>query len=203
MVSATPARSGARGVSAGWGWVWVSGLALGLLGLGPWLLRPEGLASPPAPPARMEAPVPVPLPAPQAAPRGAETASASVATPVTAAVRILALRQDSRGRWLARLQVGDDAPRLVQAGDVVAHGLRVEQITGEGLTLRRGLLQEQLAFAGAVPRRPIDPQSPPAPAPAVIVSPPGQEPPRSSGVERAVQRALQGPHGQAGLGSGR
>ncbi|MBB2487536.1 hypothetical protein H5407_20060 [Mitsuaria sp. WAJ17] len=105
-------------------------------------------------------------------------------------MRLLALSQDSRGRWLARLQVGEDPARSAQAGDVVAHGLRVERIAAEGVTLRRGLLLEHLPFAGPVQRSPVASHPQPAPAPSVIVSPPGQDPPRSSGVERAIERAV-------------
>lgn len=113
-------------------------------------------------------------------------------------MRILALRQDRHGRWLAQLQVGEDPPRLAQTGDVVARGLRVEHIAPGGLTLRRGLQLEQLAFAGPVRAGPSGPQPRPPPAPSVIVSPPGQDAPSSSGVERAIQRAS----GMAGLGTG-
>lgn len=107
-------------------------------------------------------------------------------------VRVLALTSDRHGRWLARLQAGDDAPRLAQPGDVLAHGLRVEGIEPGRVILRRGLQLEMLAApAPALTRaKPVEPL--PAPQPAVIVSTPGHEPPRTSTVDRAIQRAVPG-----------
>lgn len=206
MVSPTPARPdpvvAAQDRRWRWGWIWGGGLALGLLAAGGWLPgAADGGAGPAAvrrpPPASAEAPVSAqPLAPPQTAP-SVVPASAEPA-PTKAAVRILALHQDRHGRWLARLQVGEGPPQLAQAGDVVARGLRVERIAADGLQLRRGLQLEPLAYAGPVEAGPAGPLQRQPPAPSVIVSPPGQEAPGSSSVERAILRAS----GQTSLGSG-
>lgn len=129
-----------------------------------------------------------PTPSPALPPQLAVNASSAL--PLR--VRVLALEQNRHGRWLARVQTGDGPPRLTQAGDVIAQGLRVERIEPGHVTLRRGLQLEMLVApmpAAALPK-PIEPL--PTPAPAVIVSAPGHEPPRSSAVDRAILRAKPG-----------
>ncbi|MGM9513491.1 hypothetical protein ACS5PK_04475 [Roseateles sp. DB2] len=207
-MSTTPRRPGLDATPQGQGPAtigplgWAGSLALGLLGLTAWLLGPPDSA--PAPAASRPG-LPASTAAPAVAPPNPAGLSASAARPATAqapspalSVRVLALRRDSRGRWLARLQLGQEAPRLALVGDVVAPGLRIEHMAPGGITLRRGLQLEHLSFDGPVEASPTAPVPQRPPAPSVIVSPPGQEAPSSSSVERAIQRAAW----QAGYGSG-
>ncbi len=115
--------------------------------------------------------------------------AAAQAPPVSASVRVLTLREDGSGRWLARLQLGDEPPRWARVADVVARGLRVERITPDGVTLRRGLRLERLDVAGPIEHNATIAHPKQDVAPSVINHPPGQEGPGSSGVERAIQRA--------------
>ncbi len=192
MVSPSPLRpgsGGSAGTTVGPG-AWALGLLAGLLALGGWQLWPGD-----AGPARRLAEPPTASTGPGLTSGKWPAAAASAVQPVSQAppealgVRVLALRRDSRGRWLARLRVDEEPPRMAQVGDVIARGLRVEKIAPDGLLLRRGLRLEPLAFAGRVE---VDPEPPPsqrAPPPSVIVSPPGTEAPHSNGVDRAIQRA--------------
>lgn len=172
-----------------------------------WASRPPGSYV-------VSAMVPVAAPAPPGAATGTTALPAlphpdplDASTEARSPVRVLALAQDRQGRWLAKLQAGDDPPRLAQTGDVIAHGLRVERIEPGRVTLRRGLHLEMLTTPAPIAafQQPIEPL--PLPPPTVIVSSPGHEPPRSSGVDRAIQRATQGgadrSHWQATLGTGR
>lgn len=210
MVSPSPLRpgsGGSAGTTVGPG-AWALGLLAGLLALGGWLRATEG-ADPASQPAAAREATPGHGLAPGLASGTAPAAGSSAALPAAQvppearSVRILALHRDSRGRWLARLQVGEDAPRQAQAGDVVARGLRVERIAVDGITVRRGLQLERLPYAGPVQGEAGGPAAQPAPVPAVIVSPPGLEPPRSSAVERAIERAAHSARWQALQGSGR
>ncbi len=166
-----------------------AGLAGALLAVLAWRPEPASVKSSPAPILRAPAAPALMQPAPRTDTLPSQAPSAAETTPASSGVRVLALRQDSRGRWLVRLQIGDEAPRWARMGDVVAHGLRVEGISADGVTLRRGQGLERVPLPG--PMAPAAVRQLPASAPAapVIVGTPGQEAPSSTGIERAIQRA--------------
>ena len=136
-------------------------------------------------------------PAPEASPVVMPSEPASAAgeyAPAADRLRVRSLVQDRHGRWLARLQVGEADARLVQAGEALARGMRVERITRDGVSVRRGLsltlLRSEAPVPASPPDRPETTASPP-PAVAVIVSPPGREAPSRDAVERAIARAVE------------
>ncbi|MDL5033700.1 hypothetical protein QRD43_17450 [Pelomonas sp. APW6] len=163
---------------------------MSLLALGAWW---QGMAA-----GTPEVPAPAPAvahtvaSAPATAARPAPAMAPSMeALPAADLVRVLALQQDRHGRWLARLQVGNGAPRLAQVGDGLARGVRVERITADGVTVRRGAQLEQLPAEGRVARREAPPEPLPALRTTVIALPPGQQAPSRDAVERAIGRALE------------
>ncbi len=180
-----------------------AGLGVSLLALAAWWLGSDAGAP------EVTAPAPAEVTAVRSAPTPAGLSApvmpaSTEATPAPDGVRVLALQQDRYGRWLARLRVGDGAPRLAHVGEGLARGVRVERIAPDGVTIRRGALLERLPVEGPVARREAPPEPSPAPRTAVIALPPGQQAPSSDAVERAIGRALErAPHRPAGDATGR
>lgn len=212
MVSIAPLRGGARVLPVGrrgraLGRSIGAGLGVSLLALAAWWLGlDDGTPEVPAPAVAVSAPV-IAVPATAGLPASATSASTE-APPAADDVRVLGLQQDRHGRWLARLRVGDGAPRLTQVGEGLARGVRVERIAPDGVTVRRGARLEHLPVEGPVARREAppgpSPESTPAPRTAVIAPPPGQQAPSSDAVERAIGRALErATRRPAGDGTGR
>lgn len=170
-------------------WLAAAGLAGALLAVAAWRPGPPSGESSPALILPAQAAPASERPAPRTEMLPSQAASVAETPPASSGVRVLALRQDSRGRWLARLQIDDEAPRWTRMGDVVAHGLRVEGISADGVTLRRGQGLERLAWTGPMASAAVAQLPASAPAASVIVSTPGQEAPSSTGIERAIQRA--------------
>ncbi len=201
MVSAAPLRGrphvlpvgrrgGAPGRAIGAIGAIVAGVGACLLALVAGWSRPGGDLSEqtaPVPTAQVSQPAPTPA--------AAMPTAVAETLPAADLVRVLAVQQDAHGRWLARLRVGDGAPRLAQLGDALARGVRVERIAPDGVTVRRGGQLEHLPAESRVQRREASPVEPPVapavPRTSVIALPPGEPAPSSDAVERAIGRAAE------------